>query len=123
MSWFENEEIIERIFYTFLSDPNTFSKFMSISSTFCRIGQRIVEKNKQKYGCKCKCKNMRQFKIQDSVKRWHCTTCDYRIDGNCWKKSDYYRNKYIAENVCKRCFNDHWINIMQRRSKLCVSSS
>ena len=119
--WASNVDLIERIFTACIvvSKPLVFSQYMSVSSAYYNMGKRVMTKYKEEFQCKCKCIKMREFKIQDTIKRWHCLNCDYRIDDNCWKSSDYSR-KVISSNVCKKCFQDHWENVMCRRLKLCI---
>ena len=139
MSWSENYNIITKIFGFSLNynaggkgrggvcSEQIFELYINllcVSKFYNSVGRHVLEKSDKQYGCKCDCKKMKRYKIEDVMKRWNCKGCDERISDNCWKKSEYYEalRGELAEVVCKECYENHWVNILHRPLILCTTN-
>lgn len=101
-----------------MKKPDVFSQLLLLSSQYYDIGMEIKEK--KDCGCKCDCQKNKEYKIKDEVRKFHCSGCFATISLNCWENSDYINNKTLRENVCRKCFKNHWINVMRRTLPLCI---
>ena len=118
--WYENPDLIHCIIKASVRKPHIFSKLSMLSYEHYCIGMEIFNTTKSKLGCKCNCEKNKGFKIIDETRKLHCKGCADSIDLNCWKSSDYFATKNLHKNVCKKCFKDHWCNVMKRKMSLCI---
>ena len=118
--WYENPNLVYYIIKASVRRPHLFSKLTSLSYEHYSIGVQIMSNTKTKLGCRCNCEKNKEFKIIDETRKLHCEGCADSIDLNCWKKSDYYATENVHKNVCKKCYKDHWYNVMKRKMSLCI---
>ena len=116
--WAENPSFIERFFKCFVGNPKAYINLLCVSLWYNNIGQEILKTCESM--CKCKCAKMKQFKIHDTVKRWKCMGCEYRIELNSWEWKDWLYRDEIRRNVCEDCYKDHWLKIMYRPLGDCI---
>jgi len=120
--WSSNPDIVKR-FFIFASkinitSRNIFINLLCVSKLYHFIG---VKQRQRTGACKCNCTKMKQYKISDSIKKWMCEGCDDRISDNSWKQREYHFGKdNIYKTICKKCYNDHWIDVLHRPFTLCI---
>jgi hypothetical protein len=118
--WYDNPNLVYLIMKIAIRKPNVFSRLMSMSSYHYSIGVGIMNNTKGELKCKCNCKKNKEYKIIDETRKLHCHGCVDTIASNCWSQSDYISNAVIKSNVCRKCYKDHWYQVMRRRMTLCI---
>ena len=105
-----------------MNKRDLFVKLTQISYNHYSIGIRLIKNTKNKLVCKCKCEKNKNYKIIDEMRKLHCSGCTESLAMNCWERSDYYSNSIVHKNVCKKCFEDHWLKVMRRKLSLCIEA-